>query len=251
MLIEHIGFGEYDFGDIIIRNIPNSYDGHQFEVQKYPLTTHGQGLSNWSIKGKTLTIEGWILADNQLEFEKRVDRIKSQLLRGKQKLTIKRSYGLVSTEAVVAQLSIPRSQRTINATEIRIVFEIMDPFWYGVETTEVGFGDVVSDFETTLSYREGAFATKPTISIAFHQAEGVDRIRYTLAGKTVTITTTIKQGDFLMINGDKLSIAQNGVRGVDWIGEFGELNIGEQPLKLEINGNYRAEVFIAYKNCYV
>lgn len=56
-MIEQIGFGSYDFSDILISNIPDSYDGNDFDLQTYQLATHGQGLSNWLIKAKKLTIK--------------------------------------------------------------------------------------------------------------------------------------------------------------------------------------------------
>nr|DAN78558.1 MAG TPA: hypothetical protein [Caudoviricetes sp.] len=46
-------------------------------------------------------------------------------------------------------------------------------------------------------------------------------------------------------------MALNGKRGIDWIGEFGELAIGESSVQVKINGNFEAEIFIQYSDTYV
>lgn len=251
IMIEQIGFGAYDFSDILISNIPDSYDGNEFDLQTYQLTTHGQGLSNRLIKGKRLTIKWWIQAANQEELEKKINRIKAYLLNGEQTLYIKRKSWLLKTKAVVAGLSIPRESRTINTVEIMITFQISDPFLYSEYTNELGFFGINALFNTTIEYLSGSRSAKPTFYITFKTAENVNQVELTVDQKLLQINQAIKAWDILTISGEKLDVALNGKRGIDRVGEFGELAIGESSVQVKINGTFEAEIFIQYADTYV
>ena len=58
--IDVIWFNWYNFSDIIISNIPDDYAWNSLTLETYQLSTHGQGLWNWLIKNKTLSISGRI-----------------------------------------------------------------------------------------------------------------------------------------------------------------------------------------------
>lgn len=250
-IIETMEFGGYDFSDIIISNIPDSYAGNDFAIQYYHTATHGQGLNSWHIKGKKFTMQWRIRAESASSLEKTIDRIKAYLLKGKQTLSIVREYGVIQTQALVSSLSIPREQRTVNAVPINIGFDIFSPFWYGIEKTEKGFSGITSVFNELIPYYNGSYPTTPIIYITFNEASWVDTIHYELNNKIVSITTPISAGTVICIDGEKINVTKDGTHTIDWHGEFGELPIGERPIKITMNWSFSAEIFIVYKNCYV
>lgn len=251
IIIDQIGFGDYDFSDILISNIPDSYDGNEFDLQAYELTTHGQGLSNWLIKNKKLTIRWWIQAENQQELEQKINRIKANLLNGEKTLIIKRKIWLLKTKAVVSGLSIPRNSWTINTVGIEITFKISDPFMYSVHTNELWFLWINALFNTTIEYLSGSHSAKPSVYIAFKSAENVNKVELTIWWKVLQISQNLHEWDILTINGEKLDVALNWRYGIDRVGEFGELAIGLSSLQVEMSWKYEVEIFIQYSDTYV
>lgn len=251
IIIDQIGFGDYDFSDILISNIPDSYDGNEFDLQAYELTTHGQGLSNWLIKSKKLTIRWWIQAENQQELEQKINRIKANLLNGEKTLIIKRKIWLLKTKAVVSGLSIPRNSWTINTVGIEITFKISDPFMYSVHTNELWFLWINALFNTTIEYLSGSQSAKPSVYIAFKSAENVSKVELTIGWKVLQINQELHTWDILTINGEKLDVALNGRYGIDRIGEFGDLAIGLSSVQVEMSWKYEVEIFIQYSDTYV
>ena len=134
--VGQIWFWDYDFSDILISEIPNSYEGNEFDLQTYQLTTHGQGLSNWLIKAKKFTVKGRIQAQDQENLEKKINFIKAKLLSGEKNLYFRQKGWLLKTKAAVSELSIPRKSRTINTAEIQITFFIPIPFWVATNGVE-------------------------------------------------------------------------------------------------------------------
>lgn len=244
-------FGTYAFDDVIISNIPNDYDDIALDVNYYKIAGNGKGLSSWNIKDKTLTIQWRIIAKDQSDLEKKIDRLKSQLLKGMKILQIKRTYGFIQTQAVVSQLKLPRSSRTIDAIPVHIVFDIFDPFRVGLKATQHTYTDISWPLQTTLVYKDGTHPSQPIIYLHFSQAENVQKIRYKLRQKMVTVYTSVQAWDLICIDGERLNISKNGVRGIQWDWEFADLPLGEHPLEIMIDGNYTAEIFIVYKNYYV
>lgn len=132
-----------------------------------------------------------------------------------------------------------------------IVFQISDPFLYSVDTNELGFFAINALFNTTIEYLSGSRPAKPSLYIAFGNVETVNQVEITIGGKLLQINQAIKAGDILSISGEKLDVALNGKRGIDRVGEFGELAIGKSSVQVKINGTFEAEIFIQYADTYV
>lgn len=255
-VIDEIWFNDYNFSDIIISNIPNDFDWNTIDVQTYNLTTHGQGLANWLIKDKTLTINGWIIAEwdgeeGAKELERKINRIKWNLLQGEWILHLKRKTWTLQTKAVVSAFSIPRESHTINAIEIAINFKILDPFFYSESLSELAMYWVDQEITQTVNYSSGSQQAKPSIFISFNQAIGVDTIWVTINGKTIQIENEINDGDIIDINAEKLNVWINGVYGINRLWEFGWLDFWDNEVNIKMNWEYNADIFIKYRDTYV
>ena len=132
-----------------------------------------------------------------------------------------------------------------------ITFQISDPFLYSEHTNELGFFGINALFNTTIEYLSGSRPAKPSLYIAFENAEIVNQVEITIGGKLLQINQAIKAWDILTISGEKLDVALNGNRGIDRVGEFGELAIEESSVQVKINGTFEAEIFIQYADTYV
>ena len=140
--IELIWFNTYTFSDIIISNIPDTYDKNTIDIQTYEHSSHGLGLSNWLIRDKTITINWRILAENENELEKKIKRIKANLLTWNWTLYLKKSDWILQTKASVTKLEIPRESWTINSVNITIIFKILDPFFYSTKMNEIWYFNI-------------------------------------------------------------------------------------------------------------
>ncbi len=251
LLLDTINFNWYDFSDIRIVNIPDDYSVWWLNLTRYNRTTHGSGFGNWLIQDKTITIQGRIQAENQTELENIITRIKANLLVGEGTLYVKRKQEILKTTAVVSALNIPRETRTIDAIQITITFTIQNPFLYSVDQTEKALYDVNGLLNTTITYNQGSHSSQTSIFLVFNEATGVNQIKYTLWWKTIQINEAIQQGDIIFIDAEKKDISKNGVYGIDWVWEFGELNFWENILQVEINWTFTIDCFIQYRNTYV
>lgn len=249
--VGQIWFWDYDFSDILISEIPNSYEGNEFDLQTYQLTTHGQGLSNWLIKGKRFTVKGRIQAQDQEILEKKINFIKAKLLSGEKNLYFRRKGWLLKTKAAVSELSIPRKSRTINTAEIQITFFIPIPFWVATNGVEKVYSWINGLFNATIEYERGSSPSTPTVTLIFNQARDVNKITLTLWGKELIINHLIKTGDSVEINSELLDVAVNWEWGKDRNWEFWQLMRWENMLTIAINGQYETEVFIQYADTYV
>lgn len=249
--VETIQFNDYDFSDILIAKIPDSYDSNTFDLQTYTRSTHWEGLSNWLIKDKTLTVSWWIIGENVLEMETKIKRIKANLLQGEGTLYLKRADRILQTKAVISNLDIPRETRTINWIAIKITFKILDPFFYSSTITELWFYDISWNFTTTVRYTSWTHSAKPSVFIAFKEAENVSQLILSINNKKLTVNQEIISWDSLSINAEKLDVAKNGKYWIDWIGTFWELKAWENTVWIEVNWEYNAEIFIKYRDTYV
>ena len=249
--VELIWFNSYSFSDIVISNIPDSYDKNSLDVQTYERATHWKGLSNWLIKDKTLTIEGFIVWENEEELEKKIWRIKANLLVWEGKLYLKRKSWILQTLAVVSKLDIPRESWTINTAKITIVFKILDPFFYSLKMNEIGYFDIHSNLSATLVYSNWTHEAKPSVFIAFKEAQYVTQVTLTINDKVLVINQRVNAWDSLSINAEKLDVAKNWKYWIDWIWEFWELKNWENEMSIEIDWEFNTEIFIKYRDTYV
>ena len=249
--IELIWFNWYNFSDIIISNIPDDYAWHSLDISTYQLSTHGQGLWNWLIKNKTLSIEGRIVAENIGSLEEKINKIKTNLLQWESVLYLKRSDGILQTNAVVSSISIPRESWTVNAIEIKIVFTILDPFFYSVQRHELAYYWIQSDFYTSVFYETWSHAAKVWIFIMFWSWSSVTDASILIWNKTVQINESFTAWDILFLNWEKVDVAKNWRYGIDWNWEFWELNFWENPIIVNATWVANYSVFIQYRDTYV
>jgi len=243
-------FNGYNFSDLIISNIPDSYDGDNFDISTYSLTTHGEGLGKRLIKNRTLTVTWYLIAENQEELEKKIISLKGNILCWESVLYLKRKFGKIKTKAVVSSLSIPRKYRTVNAVEVQIVFKILDPFFYWLKLNEVSYQNINSEFNTLVSYTSWSHASRVALLILFSSAT-VSKVAVSIGEKTLYVNESITDGDTLVIDGERLDVALNWVYGCDWDWEFGELAIWETAININFEWEFLAEIFIQYKDTYV
>ena len=249
--IELIGFNSYDFSDIIISNIPDSYDKNSFDIQTYERSTHWQGLSNWLIRDKTITIHWWIVAEDKEELENKIGRIKANLLIGEWNLYLKKAFWILQTKAVVSKLVLPRESWSINSIQISIIFKILDPFFYSLKMNEVWYFDVNDNLAATLSYYRWTYNAKPSVFISFKEAEFVSNVSVKINNKRLAINEKIVSWDSLSVLSEKLDVAKNGKYWVDWLWEFWELEIWENDISIEIDWEFLAEIFVKWRDTYV
>jgi hypothetical protein len=249
--IDLIWFNWYDFSDIIISNIPDSYDKNSIDIQTFNLSTHWQWFSNWLIKDKTLTIEWWILANSLSELEEKIRRIKANLLVWEWVLYLKKENWILQTKALVSNLSLPRERRTINSVQISISFKILDPFFYSLKQKEVWYFDVNANLNATLLYSSWTHDAKPSVFISFKEALNVNQIILKINDKTLIVNETIKTWDSLSINAEKLDVAKNWKYWIDWLWEFWELKTWENTISISFNWEFNTEIFIKYRDTYV
>jgi len=246
-----IAFNWYNFSDIIISNIPDDYAWNSLSIETYQLSTHGQGLWNRLIKNKSLSINGRIIAENQLQLEEKIKRIKTNLLQWQSVLYLKRASEILQTNAVVTSFSIPRENWTINAIEIRIVFSILDPFFYSVQKHELAYYWITTDFYTSIFYETWSHSAKAWIFIMFWTNTSCNEINIHIWEKTVKVKETFTAWDILYLDWEKIDIAKNWRYWIDWIGEIWELNFWENSIIINCNWIANYSVFIQYRDTYV
>lgn len=249
--IELIWFNTYTFSDIIISNIPDTYDKNTIDIQTYEHSSHGLGLSNWLIRDKTITINWRILAENENELEKKIKRIKANLLTGNWTLYLKKSDWILQTKASVTKLEIPRESWTINSVNITIIFKILDPFFYSTKMNEIWYFNINKNLTTTLLYNEWTHNAKPSVFISFKEAQYVTSILLSINWKKLLINQRIKAWDSISINAEKLDVAKNGKYWIDWIWEFWELQTWENEINIEIDWEFNTEIFLKRRNTYI
>ena len=249
--IDLIWFNWYDFSDIIISNIPDSYDKNSLDIQTFNLSTHWQWFSNWLIKDKTLTVEWWILANSLSELEEKIRRIKANLLAWEWVLYFKKEKWILQTKAFVSNLFLPRERRTINSVQISVTFKILDPFFYSLKQKEVWYFDVNANLTATLLYSSWTHEAKPSVFISFKEALNVNQIILKINDKTLIVNEVIKSWDSLSINAEKLDVAKNWKYWKDWLWEFWELKTWENTINLIFNWEFNTEIFIKYRDTYV
>ena len=249
--IDLIWFNWYDFSDIIISNIPDSYDKNSIDIQTFNLSTHWQWFSNRLIKDKTLTIEWWILANSLSELEEKIRRIKANLLAWEWVLYFKKEKWILQTKAFVSNLFLPRERRTINSVQISVTFKILDPFFYSLKQKEVWYFDVNANLTATLLYSSWTHEAKPSVFISFKEALNVNQIILKINDKTLIVNEAIKTWDSLSINAEKLDVAKNWKYWKDWLWEFWELKTWENTINLSFNWEFNTEIFIKYRDTYV
>ncbi len=249
--IELIWFNSYTFSDIIISNIPDTYDKNTIDIQTYEHSSHGLGLSNWLIRDKTITINWRILAENENELEKKIKRIKANLLTGNWTLYLKKSDWILQTKASVTKLEIPRESWTINSVNITIIFKILDPFFYSTKMNEIWYFNINKNLTTTLLYNEWTHNAKPSVFISFKEAQYTNQILLSINWKKLLINQKIKAWDSISINAEKLDVAKNGKYWIDWIWEFWELQTWENEINIEIDWEFNTEIFLKRRNTYI
>ena len=249
--IELIWFNTYTFSDIIISNIPDTYDKNTIDIQTYEHSSHGLGLSNWLIRDKTITINWRILAENENELEKKIKRIKANLLTWNWTLYLKKSDWILQTKASVTKLEIPRESWTINSVNITIIFKILDPFFYSAKMNEIWYFNINKNLTTTLLYNEWTHNAKPSVFISFKEAQYVTSILLSINWKKLLINQRIKAWDSISINAEKLDVAKNGKYWIDWIWEFWELQTWENEINIEIDWEFNTEIFLKRRNTYI
>ena len=249
--IDLIWFNWYDFSDIIISNIPDSYDKNSIDIQTFTLSTHWQWFSNRLIKDKTLTIEWWVLANSLSELEEKIRRIKANLLVWEWVLYLKKGNWILQTKALLSNLSLPRERRTINSVQISITFKILDPFFYSLKQKEVWYFDVNSNLNATLLYSSWTHDAKPSVFISFKEAFNVNQVILKINDKTLIVNDVIKTWDSLSINAEKLDVAKNWKYWIDWLWEFWELKTWENTISIIFNWEFNTEIFIKYRDTYV
>jgi len=249
--IDLIWFNLYDFSDIIISNIPDSYDNNTLDLQTYERSTHGQWLSNWLIKDKTLTISWWLLAENSSELDAKIRRIKANLLNWEWMLYLKKWNSILQTKAVVSDFSLPREFWSINSLQISITFKILDPFFYSMKMCEIGYFDVNDNLTATLLYSNWTHEVKPSVFISFKEALNVNQVILKINDKTLIVNESIKTWDSLSINAEKLDVAKNWRYWIDWLWEFWELKTWENAISISFNWEFNTEIFIKYRDTYV
>ena len=249
--IELIWFNSYTFSDIIISNIPDTYDKNTIDIQTYEHSSHGLGLSNWLIRDKTITINWRILAENENELEKKIKRIKANLLTWNWTLYLKKSDWILQTKASVTKLEIPRESWTINSVNITIIFKILDPFFYSTKMNEIWYFNINKNLTTTLLYNEWTHNAKPSVFISFKEAQYTNQIILSINWKKLLINQRIKAWDSISINAEKLDVAKNGKYWIDWIWEFWELQTWENEINIEIDWEFNTEIFLKRRNTYI
>ena len=249
--IDLIWFNWYGFSDIIISNIPDIYDNNTLDLQTYERSTHGQWLSNWLIKDKTLTISWWLLAENSSELDAKIRRIKANLLNWEWMLYLKKENLILQTKAVVSDFSLPRESWSINSLQISITFKILDPFFYSMKMCEIGYFDVNANLTATLLYSSWTHDAKPSVFISFKEALNVNQIILKINDKSLIVNETIKTWDSLSINAEKLDVAKNWKYWIDWLWEFWELKTWENTISISFNWEFNTEIFIKYRDTYV
>ena len=249
--IELIWFNTYTFSDIIISNIPDTYDKNTIDIQTYEHSSHWLGLSNWLIWDKTITINWWIVAEDKEELENKIRRIKANLLIWEWNLYLKKVFWILQTKAVVSKLVLPRESWSINSIQVSIIFKILDPFFYSLKMNEVWYFDVNDNLAATLSYYRWTYNAKPSVFISFKEAEFVSNISVNINNKRLVINEKIVSWDSLSVLSEKLDVAKNGKYGVDWLWEFWELEIWENDISIEIDWEFLAEIFVKRRDTYV
>ena len=249
--IDLIWFNWYDFSDIIISNIPDSYDKNSIDIQTFNLSTHWQWFSNRLIRDKTLTIDWWVLANSLSELEEKIRRIKANLLVWEWVLYLKKGNWVLQTKALVSNLSLPRERRTINSVQISISFKILDPFFYSLKQKEVWYFDVNSNLTATLLYSSWTHDAKPSVFISFKEALNVNQVILKINDKTLIVNEAIKTWDSLSINAEELDVAKNWKYWIDWLWEFWELKTWENTISISFNWVFNTEIFIKYRDTYV
>jgi hypothetical protein len=189
--ISIVWFNSYSFSDIIISNMPDSFDKNSINISKYELSWHWEWLSNWLIRDKTLTIDGFIIWENEEELENKIRRIKANLLVWEGKLYLKRKSWILLTSALVSKLDIPREPWSINTTSVSIVFKILDPFFYSLKMNEIWYFNIHSNLSATLVYVNWTRVTKPSVFISFIEAQYVTQVKLSINDKVIVINQRV------------------------------------------------------------
>lgn len=249
--IDIIWFNWYNFSDIIISNIPDDYAWNSINLETYQLSTHGEWYWNWIIKNKTLTIKWWIVWENKSELERKIKKIKTNILCWESNLFLKRSDWILQTKAVVTNFSLPKESWTINSIAISVTFTVLDPFFYSLEKHELAFYWINSDFYTSLFYETGSHSAKVWLFVMFGSWTSVTSVDIMIWEKLIRVNESFIAWDILFLDWENIDVAKNWTYGIDWIWEIGELSFWENSIIVTANWNANYSVFIQYRDTYV
>lgn len=248
---EYLCFGEYNFSDVTISNFPNKFDGLDIHTETFSHTQHWEGLINWSMKKKVFSVSWWILANNNTDLREKVSRIKWHLLKGQQELRLRLSNKIVYTKAVVTNITLPHHSWTRNRIAIEITFSLFSPFLYEDKMVEQSFYDVKNLFYHSVAVYEGSYGSAIWLWIIFKQAPSIDTVLIWIWEKRLVIKHQFKKNDILHVDWANLNIGCNWIYGIDWIGEFGELLFWQNEIRVFIDWERTADVFIQYRPTHV
>lgn len=250
-IFKHICFGDYAFSDVIISNLPNVFDGLDLRIETFDHSQHGQGFMNRTIKKKTFSVSWRIIAKNSLDLTKKINNLKGSLLKGQQILKIRLWDKVVYAKAVVTNILLPHHTRTRNAVAVEVSFAILSPFLYEEKISEQSFYDVKNSFYHTVTVYEGSYGSAIWLWIIFKQAPSIDTVLIWIWEKRLVIKHQFKKNDILHIDWENLNISCNWIYGIDWIGEFGELLFWQNEIRVFIDWERTADVFIQYRPTHV
>jgi len=213
---------------------------------------HGEGLYSYYFKNKKITIQGKLAWETVTELEENMTALKAALALHGQTLKYQRIDGkLLETTASVTNLKFDRKAYHLTFVPVEIEFTTIDPFFYWTVLNQVNFEWRVANFTWNVPYTTGSFNAFPLILLTFVGATSVTSVEITLNGTQITINENISPSDTILINCKTRDISINSIPGVDYEGTFPELSIGTNPIVVDIDWTWEADIYVLWNNTYV
>lgn len=214
---------------------------------------HGEWHTSFFFDKKTITIEWVLKADSASELENVIKTMKQALFVEQQELRINKSNGdQIRTTASCTGLTFDKQHNTITFLPFTLTFTTISPFFYGISLQTSEFLSQSASFTDSVTNLTGNFKSLPQVLVSFGTGlSWVTTISVVIGDKTITVTDTFVDSDAVLIDCSARDVEINSVGGAEFTGDFGELEIGETPIEVTVNGTWNADIYFIWYPTYV
>ena len=248
-------YNEYNFdsSNITIRNMPDLDDMGAISNQKYKTAREdGLGYVSQNIDSRNITITWTMKAWSASELESIMWDIKRSLYEPNKSLFVRRASGDVRetlASCIVARFD--RQHYTIDRVPFTFVFEVIDPFFYGSELSEVSFLWRSNSFKDTVENLVGERKAYPTLRVQLGTwLSDVTTVTAVIWWRTISVTWSFNDSDIITIDCKKKDVMLNSVWEQEYTGWFGVLEIWSNDIEVAIDWIRDADIYFTRQPTY-
>jgi len=246
--------GDYDIGELeLVDNaqvfVQDIEENENYDVKVYGLLWHnGSGFNSNYITSKNIKLKLYIQWTNTAEFNNKLDRVKAELSK-RQNCFIKKINGEYR-QIRVTPLTEPRVLKHYNRTFciIEHTFLTLDPYFYKIEPEEKEFtfnSNNINEIINNEWYKE------TYITIEMDVISGTsDNLKISLNDNIIRYNKVITSWDKLILNYKLGTLEKNET--LRWYeGVMTQLNVWNNTLNFEKNGDTEINVKVSYNKTYI